>query len=76
MPTADWFAPIKDIFCQFFILSSIEVFADDSTNCFSVPNSISTGSYSVADSDSGSGTFLTPGTGIRDGEKIRIRNPG
>jgi hypothetical protein len=28
---------------------------------------------SVADPDPGSGAFLTPGSGIRDGEKVRIR---
>jgi hypothetical protein len=29
---------------------------------------------SVADPDPGSGAFLTPGSGIRDGSKIRIRD--
>ncbi len=29
---------------------------------------------SIADLDPGSGTFLTPGSGIRDGGKIRIRD--
>jgi hypothetical protein len=35
-------------------------------------------SCSVADPDPASGTFLTPGLGIRDGYKvrIRIRDPG
>ncbi len=31
---------------------------------------------SVADPDPGSGAFLTPGSGIRDGYEFRIRNPG
>ncbi len=29
---------------------------------------------SIGDLDPGSGTFLTPGSGIQDGEKIRIRD--
>ncbi len=30
---------------------------------------------SVADPETGSGAFLTLGSGIRDGQKIRIRDP-
>jgi hypothetical protein len=30
---------------------------------------------SVADPDAGSGAFLTPGSGIRDGQKIKISDP-
>jgi hypothetical protein len=46
---------------QFFLFSSVRI------------NSRLT--FNVADPDPGSGAFLTPGSGIRDGYKIRIRDP-
>jgi hypothetical protein len=40
-----------------------------------VPSSAHIVFFSVADPDPGSGAFLTPGSGIRYGLKIRIRDP-